>query len=177
MLASDKQLSDEQSRQVAATIREELARRRISRQQLAEHAKISISTLEKALGRPPAVHARDHGPAGGGARRLAAQGHERRPRPRRPPTATSRPTSLGAYSRRAVTWIEGNYVTLRPSFGDKDAIYAYRTEIAWDAKALEPAVPREPSGSTRRSPSSARSRCRTSRATSISSPTGTASTG
>ena len=26
-------------------------------------------------------------------------------------------------------------MTLRPSFGEKDAIYAYRTEIAWDAAA------------------------------------------
>ena len=34
--ATDRQLSDEQSRQVAATVREELARRRISRQHLAE---------------------------------------------------------------------------------------------------------------------------------------------
>jgi len=45
------------------------------------------------------------------------------------------PDHLGAYSRRAVAWIEGTYVTLRPSFGDKEAIYAYRTEIAWDAKS------------------------------------------
>ena len=37
--------------------------------------------------------------------------------------------------RRAVTWLEGVYITLRPSFGDKDAIYAYRTEIAWDPAA------------------------------------------
>ena len=43
------------------------------------------------------------------------------------------PDSLGAYSRRAVSWLEGVYVTVRPSFGDKDAIYAYRTEIAWEA--------------------------------------------
>src|SRR4051794_14490719 len=50
MLTPDKQLSAEQSRQVAATIREEIARRRISRQHLAEQAKLSISTLEKALG-------------------------------------------------------------------------------------------------------------------------------
>ena len=28
----------------------------------------------------------------------------------------------------------GTYVTLRPSFGDKDSIYAYRTEIAWEPK-------------------------------------------
>ena len=29
----------------------------------------------------------------------------------------------------------GTYITLRPSFGGTDAIYAYRTEIAWDAAA------------------------------------------
>ncbi|MGY4449496.1 transcriptional regulator with XRE-family HTH domain [Bradyrhizobium sp. i1.3.1] len=47
---TDGQLSDEQSREIAETIREELARRRISRQALAEQAKLSLSTLEKALG-------------------------------------------------------------------------------------------------------------------------------
>ena len=50
MSTPDKQLSAEQSRQVAETIREEIARRRISRQHLAEQAKLSISTLEKVLG-------------------------------------------------------------------------------------------------------------------------------
>src|SRR5512140_2715566 len=50
MQAPDKQFSEAQSRQIAALIREELARRRISRQQLADQAKLSISTLEKALG-------------------------------------------------------------------------------------------------------------------------------
>ena len=45
------------------------------------------------------------------------------------------PDGLGAYSRRAVAWIEGTYVTVRPSFGDKEAIFAYRTEISWDASA------------------------------------------
>jgi hypothetical protein len=45
------------------------------------------------------------------------------------------PDGLGAYSRRSVTWLEGMYVTVRPSFGDKDAIFAYRTEIAWDVEA------------------------------------------
>ena len=47
---TDRQLSDEQSREIAETIREELARRRISRQALAEQAKLSLSTLEKVLG-------------------------------------------------------------------------------------------------------------------------------
>ena len=35
-LGSDKELSEAQSRKIAATIREELARRRLSRQQIAE---------------------------------------------------------------------------------------------------------------------------------------------
>ena len=50
MPTPDKQLSAEQSRQIAETIREEIARRRISRQSLAELAKLSLSTLEKVLG-------------------------------------------------------------------------------------------------------------------------------
>src|SRR5579872_493023 len=43
------ELPEAQSRDLAAKVREELARRRISRQRLADDAKISISTLEKAL--------------------------------------------------------------------------------------------------------------------------------
>ena len=31
-----------------------------------------------------------------------------------------------------MAWLEGIYVTLRPSFSDPAAIYAYRTEILWD---------------------------------------------
>src|SRR5438552_14354053 len=54
MPTPDKQLSAEQSRQIAATIREEIALRRVSRQTLAEQAKLSLSTLEKVLsGRRP----------------------------------------------------------------------------------------------------------------------------
>ena len=34
-----------------------------------------------------------------------------------------------------MAWIEGTYVTVRPSFGDKDAIFAYSTEIVWDTAA------------------------------------------
>ncbi|PJI51893.1 transcriptional regulator, partial [Methylobacterium radiotolerans] len=51
---SEIELSEAQSRAIAQTVREALARRRISRQTLAEEARISISTLEKALaGRRP----------------------------------------------------------------------------------------------------------------------------
>jgi transcriptional regulator with XRE-family HTH domain len=132
MQVTDRQLSAEQSRWIAATIREELARRRISRQHLAEQAKLSISTLEKALGgRRPftlATTVRLEEALGVSLRKgqdaiVAA------------PIGDVAPDNLGAYSRRAVAWIEGTYLTLRPSFGEKDSIYAYRTEIAWDEAA------------------------------------------
>ena len=129
----DKQLSAEQSRQVATMVREELARRRISRQHLAEQAKISISTLEKALGgRRPftlATTVRLEQALGlslrksNGAHADAAQAA----------LTDVAPDGLGAYSRRSVAWLEGDYLTLRPSFGDKGAIYAYCTKIEWDA--------------------------------------------
>ena len=128
--ANDRQLSDEQSRQVAATVREELARRRISRQHLAEQAKLSISTLEKALGgRRPftlATTVRLEQALGVSLRKGADAA---------PANGDIAPDNLGAYARRAVTWLEGTYLTLRPSFGEKDSIYAYRTEILWDAAA------------------------------------------
>ncbi len=73
MLVSEKQLTSEQSRMVATTVREEIARRRMSRQQLADRAKISISTLEKALsGRRPFTLG-DHDPPGRSARRRLAE--------------------------------------------------------------------------------------------------------
>src|SRR4051812_34075135 len=134
MSIPESELSDEQSRQVAETIREEIARRRMSRQALAEQAKLSLSTLEKALGgrRPftlativrleQALGMPLRKPAGAPAAPAAASGG-------------IAPDSLGSYWRRAVEWIEGTYVTLRPSFGDKQAIYAYRTDIAWDDAA------------------------------------------
>jgi hypothetical protein len=41
------------------------------------------------------------------------------------------PVELGSYARAAVSWIEGRYLTLRPSFSRPDAVYAYVTTIAW----------------------------------------------
>ena len=134
MSTPDKQLSAEQSRQVAETIREEIARRRISRQTLAEQAKLSLSTLEKVLGgRRPFTLATT-------VRLELALGVSLRKAPEislpvSPVNGDVAPDGLGAYSRRAVIWLEGTYVTVRPSFGDKEAVFAYRTEIAWDAAA------------------------------------------
>jgi transcriptional regulator with XRE-family HTH domain len=126
-LSPETKLTDEQSRSIAAQIREELARRRISRQLLADQAKISISTLEKALsGRRPftlATTIRLEQALGVALRNNHAPA---------PIVHGVAPDELGFYSRRAVQWIEGSYLTLRPSFGDKEAIYAYRTEIGWD---------------------------------------------
>jgi transcriptional regulator with XRE-family HTH domain len=132
----DRGLSAEESAAIAQRIREELARRRMSRQKLADTAKISISTLEKALAgrrpftlativrledslalplRPLAKAAVEHANGSGGQ-------------------ATA-PDGLGNYSRAAVKWLEGSYLTLRPSFGDKGAVYAYRTDVFWDEAA------------------------------------------
>ncbi|MGC2776013.1 MAG: helix-turn-helix transcriptional regulator [Bradyrhizobium sp.] len=134
MSIPDNELSDEQSRQVADTVREEIARRRMSRQALAEQARLSLSTLEKALGgRRPftlATIVRLEQALGISLRKPVSA-------PAVSPTASGgvAPDSLGSYSRRAVEWIEGTYVTVRPSFGDRAAIYAYRTDIAWDDAA------------------------------------------
>jgi transcriptional regulator with XRE-family HTH domain len=133
-VTDDKQLSAEQSRQVATMVREELARRRISRQHLAEQAKISISTLEKALGgrRPFTLATTVRLEQALGLSLRKSNGETANAAAVNGDVASD---GLGSYSRRAVTWLEGNYLTLRPSFGEAEAIYAYCTEIAWDATA------------------------------------------
>jgi len=116
---------------VALRLREEIARRRISRQGLAETARLSLSTLEKALsGSRPFTLATV-------IRLEEALGTRLRDRAEAPAAAapTLAPAHMGSYAREAVRWIEGAYLTLRPSFGDPGAIYAYRTEIVWDSAA------------------------------------------
>ena len=120
MPTPDKQLSAEQSRQIADTIREEIARRRISRQSLAELAKLSLSTLEKVLGgRRPFTLATTVRleQALGASVVLRRETTEAPPAPVVAVNGEVAPDGLGAYSRRAVAWIEGTYVTVRPSFG------------------------------------------------------------
>jgi transcriptional regulator with XRE-family HTH domain len=137
MTAPDHQLSAAQSRQIAETIREEIARRRMSRQALAEQAKLSLSTLEKVLGgRRPFTLATTVRleQALGVSLRKGADKIESAP-VKSPAAGDVAPDSLGAYSHRAASRLEGVYLTLRPSFGDSEAVYAYRTEIGWDAAA------------------------------------------
>ncbi len=134
---SDDDLSPEENKLISNHVREELARRRISRQHLADKAKISLSTLEKALtGTRPFTLA--------SVVRIeeALQIPLRKTRAPANGDGELAPESLGSYSHPAVTWLEGDYVTLRPSFSDAQSIYAYRTEIRWD-KALSHLVFRE----------------------------------
>ena len=95
---------------------------------LAELAKLSLSTLEKVLGgRRPftlATTVRLEQALGVSLRKTSDA-----PAPAAPNgNGDVAPDGLGAYSRRAVAWLEGTYVTVRPSFGDTNAIFAYRTE-------------------------------------------------
>lgn len=110
-------------------LREEIARRRISRQALADLARISLSTLEKAMsGSRPftlATVVRIEDALGSSLRSAHAS----------PPPLVIAPGMMGSYGRQAVEWIEGDYLTLRPSFADDNAIYAYRTRIEWDHAA------------------------------------------
>lgn len=126
---SDEDLSAEENRAISGLIREELAKRRLTRAGLAESAKLSLSTLEKAMsGQRPftlATVVRLESALGMKLRK-AGNGHA-------VSDAALAPESLGSYSRPAVKWLEGNYLTLRPSFSVTKGIYAYRTEIAWDS--------------------------------------------
>ncbi len=119
-------------------VREELARRRMTRQALADASKISISTLEKVLAGRRAFtlgtivrleeglgaklldRAASHSMHGSGG-----NGHA-------PDSTGTAPDGLGNYNRAAVSWLEGSYLTIRPSFGERGAVYAYRTDISWD---------------------------------------------
>src|SRR5262244_1678179 len=95
------ELTYESSETVALTVREELARRRLSRQWLADEAKVSLSTLEKALaGRRPftlATVVRLEDALGTSLRTRALQREEPR---------LFAPESMGAYARPAVQWLE-----------------------------------------------------------------------
>jgi DNA-binding phage protein len=123
---TDDSISHEESQTIAVSIREELARRRKTRVWLADTAKLSLSTLEKSLsGTRPFTLASL-------VRVEEALGLSLRRAPGRSSDASLAPESMGSYSRLAVKWLEGSYLTLRPSFSVAKAVYAYRTEISWD---------------------------------------------
>lgn len=121
----DQELIEADAHEVGRRVREELARRRISRQALADMAKVSLSTLEKALaGTRPFTLATT-------LRIEEALGVAIRPASLSSTGGSTAPDNMGAYARAAVGWLEGRYLTLRPSFGTPGAIYAYLTTIRW----------------------------------------------
>jgi transcriptional regulator with XRE-family HTH domain len=125
-MPDESELRANESEAIAVRLREELARRRISRQALADMARISLSTLEKALsGSRPFTLATV-------VRIEDVLGTSLRAKLPSPLEATLAPEAMGSYSRPAVRWIEGSYLTLRPAFSEPGSIYAYRTEIYWD---------------------------------------------
>ncbi len=128
---AERGLSEDENRIISDMIREELARRRITRQSLAENAKISLSTLEKALsGKRPftlATLVRLEDALG-----VSLRNGVNNTKPQFQPGNGLAAETLGSYARPAVSWIEGDYLTLRPSFGTVPAIYAYRTQISWN---------------------------------------------
>jgi transcriptional regulator with XRE-family HTH domain len=126
-MTTDDDLSAEESRAISAAIREELAKRRLTRQHLADKAKISLSTVEKALsGQRPFTLATV-------VRIEEALQFQLRKAKAGNGDAALAPASLGSYSHPAVSWLEGDYLTLRSSFSDADSIYAYLTDIRWDS--------------------------------------------
>ena len=127
-------LSGEEARTLSLRVREELARRRMTRQALADAAKISISTLEKVLAgrRTFTLATIVRLEEGLGAKLLpSAAGNGASARE---PSGTA-PDALGSYNRTYVKALEGSYLTIRPSFGEKNALYAYRTDIQWNDAA------------------------------------------
>lgn len=111
---------------LGARIREGMARRRMSRLQLADAAKLSVSTLEKGLSgeRPFSIATLIRIEDAIGIRL----------RPASTPGAKAS-AELGAYRREGVEWLTGTYLTLRPGFEKPDTINAYLTDISWNDEA------------------------------------------
>jgi len=123
---SDENVSPEENRAIGSAIKEELARKRLTRAALANKARLSLSTLEKALsGQRPFTLATV-------VRLEEALGHPLRKARNGTGHEALAPDSLGSYARPAVQWLEGKYLTIRASFGDPAALYTYLTEIHWD---------------------------------------------
>jgi hypothetical protein len=121
-------LMHEYSDPLTDRIREELGRRRATRQWLAHEARISLSTLEKGLAGQrrftTATLVRIESALGVA---LRARGRDQEDK-----GSGIAPAELGAYARPAVRWLEGEYLTVRPSFGVDQALCAYLTTILWD---------------------------------------------
>ena len=168
-------LDAEANHDCAQKIREELAICWLTRQQLAHDAKLSLSTLEKALsGRRPftlATIIRLEQALGIGLRD-GPEAQWRRFRQRLCAGCARRLfTASGGLARRQL-------LDVALLFSDPNAIYAYRTAITWDEEAGVLKFREADRLDTDFRPrNSATSRCRTSRVISTWLPTGMGNTG
>jgi transcriptional regulator with XRE-family HTH domain len=108
-------------------IQRALAASGMSRETLAQRARMSISTLNKGLSseRPFSLLSK-----------MKIEGALGIALVEEAPSPSRASTELGSYSRAVAREFEGGYLTLRPSFAGRGAISAYRTEISWNpAKA------------------------------------------
>lgn len=117
---------------VATRVLEELARRRMSRAALAAAAKLSLSTVEKILSGRRAMTLTTIVRLEEALQVRLRNGTVEAAALATPAAPGCAPDELGGYGRAAVQWLEGAYLTLRPSFSGNGAIYAYRTDIAWN---------------------------------------------
>ena len=106
---------------VSLLIKEELAKKRMSRATLAVEARISLSALEKGLS------GRRSFSDTAMVRMEEVLGIVLRPR-----EALSAPDYLGGYARTSVSWLEGNYLTIRPSSKKPDDLFTYITDVTWN---------------------------------------------
>ena len=101
-----------------------MARKRMSRSQLAAAAKLSVSTLEKGLSgeRPFSITTLIRIEDAIGIRLRSAT----------PAAGAQASAELGAYRREGVEWLTGSYLTLRSGFEKPETIHAYLTDISWN---------------------------------------------
>jgi transcriptional regulator with XRE-family HTH domain len=106
---------------ISTAIKKELGRRRMSRAALAAAVNISLSAMEKGLS---------------GDRKFSdavlAQIENVLGLTLRESIDSSAPDALGGYARAAVSWLEGNYLTIRPSPRRKHVLYTYATHVSWN---------------------------------------------
>lgn len=113
----------------AAAILKSMAAKRISREELAHRAGISVSSLHKIL-----AGSRDPSYAQlvrvGNALELELTEPSRSIVP-----SQIAPDEFGAYTRAAVRWMEGAYLAIRHSFNQSETIVAYAVTVEWDDEA------------------------------------------
>jgi hypothetical protein len=111
-------ISDADRRRISEAVRTYMARERISREELAQRVKLGKSTIDKLA-------------IGIFSERTILQLEARLNLDLRQGAARAAPPQYGSYTREEASYFLGEYVFVRPSFGDDKAIHAFHMEIVW----------------------------------------------